>query len=60
MATELKERNGEIIKKRKTDPKKWTWATIGEHYKLHRSTVQKIYKRHLRSVGKKKKRVFHR
>lgn len=53
MATQKKDqRNKEIVEKRIADPKKWTWKTLGKHYGIHRSTVQKLFKREIDILGK--------
>lgn len=40
---EKKERNIEIYERKATD--KWTLRKIGEHYNLHWTTVNEIYRR---------------
>jgi hypothetical protein len=39
------ERNAALVQKRIHDPKKWSWAKLGEHYNIHRSVAKEIFER---------------
>jgi hypothetical protein len=38
-------RNRSLIQKRISDPKKWTWAALGETFNIHRSVAKQIFER---------------
>lgn len=41
------DRNREIVQKRVSDQEKWSFEKLGEHYKLHKTTIEEIFKRDL-------------
>lgn len=43
------ERNKELVLKRVSDPKKWSYGELGLFYKIHKTTVEGIF---LRDVKK--------
>lgn len=47
MANYMKtERNKDLIKRRKKNPKKWTWGQLAEHFGISRATALQIYQRY--------------
>ena len=45
--TEKFERNKELIIKRLSNEKKWSFGELGKFYKIHRTTAEEIFKRDL-------------
>lgn len=49
------ERNKEIVKKRLSDPKKWSWRKLGDYYDMHYTGVRYIFLRDRFRYGPRKK-----
>lgn len=50
--------NEEIVLKRKSDPKKWTFSALAKHYKFNaKSTVYEIWANNKKKYGVKKKKA---
>lgn len=45
------ERNRELVKKRKQDPRKWSFAKLAEHYGITKQAVHEAYHGELRRQG---------
>ncbi len=45
------ERNQSLVQKRISDPKKWTWGKLGEHFNIHRSVAKEIFERDMEKYG---------
>ena len=45
MTPEKQSRSLELVAKRDSDPKKWTYEAIGLHYNIASSTAYEIYRR---------------
>jgi hypothetical protein len=39
------DRNRSLIQKRIADPKKWTWAKLGQEFNVHRTVAKQIFER---------------
>ncbi|MDQ3014779.1 MAG: hypothetical protein M3Q73_02875 [bacterium] len=46
------DRNRSLINKRISDPKKWTWAKLGQEFNLHRSVSKQIFERDVEKYAK--------
>jgi hypothetical protein len=38
-------RNQTLVQKRIEDPKKWTWAKLGQQFEMHRTVAKEIFER---------------
>lgn len=45
------QRNQQLVTKRLSDPKKWTWGKLGEHFNIHRSVAKEIFERDMEKYG---------
>jgi hypothetical protein len=45
MTTNKTERNRELVKKRLSNSKKWTWGELGKFYGIDRHTARDIFDR---------------
>lgn len=39
-------RNKDLIQKRNSNPKKWTWRTLADHFNISRPMAVKIYQKY--------------
>jgi hypothetical protein len=46
------DRNRSLIQKRISDPKKWTWAKLGQEFDVHRSVAKQIFERDVEKYAK--------
>lgn len=46
------DRNKSLIQKRISDPKKWTWAKLGQEFDVHRSVSKQIFERDVEKYAK--------
>ncbi len=46
------DRNRSLIQKRISDPKKWTWASLGKQFNVHRSVAKQIFERDVEKYAK--------
>lgn len=56
MSESNEERNKDIVLKRVSDPIKWSFGELGKIFKLHKTTVEEIFKRDIEKYATKKQR----
>ena len=44
-------RNKELVQKRVTDPKTWSFGALGQFFNIHKTTAEELFKRDLKKYA---------